>query len=369
MAPTEDSRNNLSAAAAPTNEPTPDLRDIGRARHLKGTLIVLCGVLFFTPDSLTIKKVRDEDGLKTVWWRMLFYTVVTGSGILAVKARQHGCARALRVLAENVRGMGWLGLAIACSHGLIEVLFCVSQKLTTTANVLVVLASSPLWAALQSWVALGETLPLRTSITIVIGILAVVYVFVGEMVLHDDGDESHAGDTANQDTALGLILANFCSFFLAAQLVMFRFGSLKYERAEDFFLPALPCGSLLGLPIVAALGASPFNGSWDFSDFGWCLLGGGVCIPVALAAMSIGASYIPAPEVSLLMLIETIGGPIWVWAVIGEEPSFHTAVAGCILIVALATHAWLGLKRDKNGQHADGEKTVGDSLKYADEAP
>ena len=58
---------------------------------------------------------------------------------------------------------------------------------------------------------------------------------------------------------------------------------------------------------------------------------------VALAAMSIGASYIPAPEVSLLMLIETIGGPIWVWAVIGEEPSFHTAVAGCILIVALAS--------------------------------
>ena len=288
-------------------------------RHLKGTLIVLCGVLFFTPDSLTIKKINDDDGLKTVWFRMLFYAFSTSFGLLLFKAHQLGCARAPGAFIENAKAvLGCkLGAAIACSHGLIEVLFCVSQKATTSANVLVVLASSPLWAALLSWALLGERPPLRTAITIAIGVSAVVYVFIGSTVLVDDEDSS--GDEGS-NTVLGLIYANGCSFFLAAQLVGFRYGSQKMNQAEDYFLIALPMGALAGVPVVLAFGADPFGPGWGAADYGWAFLGGGFCIPIALAAMSIGTNYIPAAEVSLLMLIETIGGPLWVWCVVYSLP-------------------------------------------------
>ena len=203
-----------------------------RARHLKGTLIVLCGVLFFTPDSLTIKKINDDDGLKTVWFRMLFYAFTTSFGLLLFKAHQLGCARAPGAFMENARGaLGCkLGVAIACSHGLIEVLFCVSQKATTSANVLVVLASSPLWAALLSWALLGERPPLRTAVTIAIGMAAVVYVFIGSTLLDDEDSSGSEGS----NTVLGLIWANGCSFFLAAQLVGFRYGSQVLKQSEEY---------------------------------------------------------------------------------------------------------------------------------------
>jgi hypothetical protein len=38
------------------------------------------------------------------------------------------------------------------------------------------------------------------------------------------------------------------------------------------------------------------------------------------------------------------------WGV-GEPPSVHTAIAGVILIATLATHAWLGLRDDREGGH------------------
>ena len=285
-----------------------------RTQHLKGTLIVFCGVLFFTPDSLTIKKVNDDDGLKTVWFRMVFYALSTSFGLLVFKGHQLGCAKAPGAFLENARGvLGCkLGVAIACSHALVEVLFCVSQKATTSANVLVVLASSPLWAALLSWVLLGERLPLRTVVTIIIGISAVVYVFVGSTLLENDEDTS-AGESSN--TVLGLLGATGASVSLAAQLVGFRYGSQVLQQPEEYFLIALPLGALAGLPVVFAIGADPFGPGWAASDFGWAFLGGGICIPIALASMSIGTNYIPAAEVSLLMLLETIGGPLWVWCV------------------------------------------------------
>jgi drug/metabolite transporter (DMT)-like permease len=272
-------------------------------------------VLFFTPDSLTIKKINDDDGLKTVWFRMVFYAFSTSFGLLVFKGHQLGCDRALGSFIENARGvLGCkLGAAIACSHSLVEVLFCVSQKATTAANVLVVLASSPLWAALLSWGLLGERPPLRTAVTIAIGMSAVAYVFIGSTLLHDH-DGSSDGQSSSSDM-LGLIGANGCSFFLAAQLVGFRYGSQVMQQPEEYFLIALPLGALAGLPVVLAIGADPFGPGWTASDFGWALLGGGLCIPIALAAMSIGTNYIAAAEVSLLMLLETIAGPLWVWYV------------------------------------------------------
>ncbi|TNF49572.1 MAG: EamA/RhaT family transporter, partial [Deltaproteobacteria bacterium] len=51
-----------------------------------------------------------------------------------------------------------------------------------------------------------------------------------------------------------------------------------------------------------------------------------------------GPRFLPAPEVSLILLTETILGPIWVWLALNEVPQATTLVAGALIISTLAVH-------------------------------
>ena len=61
--------------------------------------------------------------------------------------------------------------------------------------------------------------------------------------------------------------------------------------------------------------------------------------------MCIRDRYIPAEEVNLFFLLETILGPIWVWLVIKEEPSLETIIGGSIIIITIAIHSYLKIKK------------------------
>jgi drug/metabolite transporter (DMT)-like permease len=60
--------------------------------------------------------------------------------------------------------------------------------------------------------------------------------------------------------------------------------------------------------------------------------------------VTIAPRFIPAAEVNLFFLLETILGPIWVWLVIKEQPSLETIIGGVIIIVTIAIHSFMKLK-------------------------
>jgi drug/metabolite transporter, DME family len=51
--------------------------------------------------------------------------------------------------------------------------------------------------------------------------------------------------------------------------------------------------------------------------------------------LTIGARLIPAAQVGLITLLETVLGPLWVWLAIDERPSTQTLVGGAIVIGAI----------------------------------
>ncbi|MDX1425147.1 MAG: EamA/RhaT family transporter, partial [Kiloniellales bacterium] len=62
-------------------------------------------------------------------------------------------------------------------------------------------------------------------------------------------------------------------------------------------------------------------------------------MPAATILIATGPRYLPAPEVSLILLLETVLGPLWVWLALGEVPSQRTFLGGAIVVAALAAHA------------------------------
>ena len=70
-----------------------------------------------------------------------------------------------------------------------------------------------------------------------------------------------------------------------------------------------------------------------------------MCVAIPFVLVTLAPRYITAAEVNLFFLLETILGPLWVWFVIKEQPSFETILGGCIIVITIAIHSFLALKK------------------------
>jgi len=69
-------------------------------------------------------------------------------------------------------------------------------------------------------------------------------------------------------------------------------------------------------------------------------------MPPGLAALTIAPRYITAPEVSLILLLNAVFGPIWTFLFLDEVPETKTIVALAVLVLTLAMHAVLGIRAE-----------------------
>merc|ERR1711991_939844 len=70
-----------------------------------------------------------------------------------------------------------------------------------------------------------------------------------------------------------------------------------------------------------------------------------MCVAIPFVLVTIAPRFIPAEEVNLFFLLETIIGPLWVWMIIKEQPSIETIQGGLVIIITIAIHSYLKLKR------------------------
>ena len=69
------------------------------------------------------------------------------------------------------------------------------------------------------------------------------------------------------------------------------------------------------------------------------------CVAIPFVLVTIAPRFITAAEVNLFFLLETIIGPIWVWLIIKEQPTTETILGGIVIIVTIAVHSFLKLKK------------------------
>ena len=90
--------------------------------------------------------------------------------------------------------------------------------------------------------------------------------------------------------------------------------------------------------MLASRGALPLTAPLDAASGGLAVLDG-LCCSTGLLVIMIGSRTTPAPEVSLMLLLETAISPVLVFAFVGERPSAATCVAGVGIVITLAGHS------------------------------
>lgn len=279
--------------------------------HAKGLLITAAGVLVISPDGL-LTRLIETDHWTMIFWRALFLSF--GMWLVLSFTRPNRVRAAYRTL----WGAGVLKI-IAYSLGTISFIFAITH--TTVANTLIILATTPLFAAIISRFLLQEKIEPRT-------LVAIALVALGLFVISTDSSDQHA-------SRLGDMVALLGAFFLACGFVFVR----RFPQTSTF--AAISCSGVLTALLVLPL-ASPLD--ITRVDLGYLMIMGVYMLPIGTALMFIGPRYIPAAEVGLLLLLESILGPVWVWIALGEAPGERSLIGGAVVLSALALNAAWALK-------------------------
>ena len=285
-----------------------------QSSHLKGLLITAAGVLIISPDGLLTRLISTDH------WTMMFYRALFLSfGMWLVL----GYTSPNRIWQQykTLRGAAVVKV-IAYSLGTISFIFAITH--TSVANTLIILATTPLFAALISRVLLHEKIEPRTLIAI-----AIVACGIAVMAM---GKESQPG------SRLGDMVALLGAFFLACGFSFVR----RFPDAWTFAAISVSgiLTAVLVFPLAAPLAVTQV-------DMGYLMIMGLYMLPLGTALMFIGPRYIPAPEVGLLLLLESVLGPVWVWLALGEEPGRHTLIGGAIVLSTLAINTAWALRQSR----------------------
>ncbi|MDW3203905.1 MAG: DMT family transporter [Alphaproteobacteria bacterium] len=283
--------------------------------------MTLLGVLLITPDALIVRLI-DADAWTMVFWR----GVLVPTTFLGFLTLRYGPS----MIRDSLKVGGLAGIGVACCYTGTTFGFMGALHHTSTANTLVILAASPFFAALLSRLILKERTPPQTWAAIVVG-------FIGISIVMSEGLNGHsAGGHGSQPSLQGDAMALFAALMLASSFVLIR------RRKQVNMVPATAVGGYL-----AALLALPFASplALDHNQAALIAFLGLFLLPICFGLIALGPRRLPAAEVSLLLLLETIIGPIWVWAILDETPGLYALIGGAVVLGSLSAHAVWRLKR------------------------
>lgn len=275
---------------------------------MKGLLLACVGVLILTPDALLIR-LADMSAAPMVAWRGLSM----GSLFLAA-AVLTGQARHIPRLASGV------GVALILSQTINASLFATAIHIAPVAIVLIAVATVPVCAAVLSRLLYGEPTRPATWLTILCVGLGIGIAMSGK------------GDLAlNPAATLGALAGIGVALCLALSFTLLR------HNPEMPLLGAVGIGAL-----IAGAGGLFLSGPQAVLQGNlWAIATASLFVlPVSFYLMSEASRHTASVNVSLLLLLETVLGPLWVWAVIDEAPTQRMFVGGAIVVTSLLAYLW-----------------------------
>ena len=218
---------------------------------------------------------------------------------------------------KNYFKIGVSGVIGGTGLGIAMITFIYSITNTSAAITLLCLAAMPFFTALLGFLFLKEKISINVWIAIIIATIGIVIIALGN---------------TQKSSLLGLIFGMISSIGFSVFSV-----TLRWRKETPKFTTVAFAGFfcfVFAATVIYSNDMSFFSTSYNSALFS--LHGTLVC--VGLILYSIGSKVIPAAELTLLSLMEVIGGIFWVWIPIlgiNEIPSTNTIIGGFFLFMSI----------------------------------
>ena len=274
-----------------------------------GIFLALLGALILTPDTL-LMRLSELSGGQMVAWR----ATQAGSIFFIIGLFPFILSR------SGVKPKIWRKSFVALVFVQMANVFCFAYGiyLAPVAIVLIAVATVPVFSIILGAVVLKEAVDMRTWAIVVIVFLGVTLSVIGDI---------NSYDIFNLSSILGGLCGLVVAFSLACNFVIIR------KDKEVAFPLALGTGGILcGL---LAFYFWPSASEINLKSMFYISITGLLILPLSFILLSRASRMTPASNVSIIMLLETILGPLWVWTFTNERPQFLTIIGGTIVILAL----------------------------------
>ena len=274
-----------------------------------GIFLALLGALILTPDTL-LMRLSELSGGQMVAWR----ATQAGSIFFIIGLCPFILSR------SGVKPKIWRKSFVALVFVQMANVFCFAYGiyLAPVAIVLIAVATVPVFSIILGAVVLKEAVDMRTWAIVVIVFFGVTLSVIGDI---------NSYDIFNLSSILGGLCGLVVAFSLACNFVIIR------KDKEVAFPLALGTGGILcGL---LAFYFWPSASEINLKGMFYISITGLLILPLSFILLSRASRMTPASNVSIIMLLETILGPLWVWTFTNERPQFLTIIGGIIVILAL----------------------------------
>ncbi len=279
--------------------------------YTRGVAFALAGGVCLSLGGVLIRHIEAAGGWQIVFYRAIGF-VAALSLFLALRHRRRFVASFLAV--------GWPGAIAALSLGLGTACYVFAMLLTSVANVVFTLAAGPFLAAAVAWLVLGERVRAPTLLAMVVAAGGIGLMFADGLV---------------GGTWLGNLVALGAPLTLAVTVVAWR------SHPGVDMVPATCLSGVIGLLVGWAMADGL---AISMHDLVLCLVLGSLQLGAGFLFFTLGARSVPAGEVPLYGLAETVLAPVWVWLTINEVPSPWTLSGGVIVLAAVVLAALAGLR-------------------------
>jgi len=275
----------------------------------RGGLLVACAAVCWSSGGLIARLVTTGPWTTSLWrglFASLFLTLV-----LRIANRRN-------IVAQWRDGGGPVLIAAVCM-ATASTCFIFALSRTSVANTLILMSTGPFVAGLLGFLLLGERVAPRTWLTMGVALAGAVV-----MVSNSYGGGAIVGDL------LAVVMAGS---FATATVVVRRHPQIQMAPAAAL---ATALTALVALPLSDPLATAPRD-LVLLAFFGVGQFGAGFLLFMA------GARLIPAAESSLIGMLETVLGPLWVWLVLDERPGTATLTGGALILAALLANTLVDL--------------------------
>jgi len=272
---------------------------------IPGTALVLLGALCLSFGGIIVKSFEGANLWQILFWRQFFFAIIVVLYLLFSYKKNFFKSFYNSGLSGFIAGL-------VLSVGFAAYVF--SMYTTTVANTNFIITTETIFLAVFGYFFLKEKINLITFISIILGMSGVLLIVGSSLSIQPS------------EQFVGNIVAFIMPISFAILVIIIR----KYPNVDmvpSQFTAGI-AAAIIGFFIAGKLSISPH-------DLFLAFLAGFFQIGFGFILITIGSQTTPAAVVGVLMLTESIFGPLWAWLFISEIPPVSVLVGGGIIIFSI----------------------------------
>jgi len=283
-------------------------------KNLPGPFLVFLGAVSLSFGGLIVKSFEGATLWQILFWRSVFFSITILLFLLITYKKKLFNSFYLSGLpgffAGVILSLGFCGYVVA-------------MYTTTVANTNFIISLQILFLAIFGYFFLKEKI---SSITLFSIILAIVGVFI--MV----GNSLSPGELTGNLAAFSMPIT-----FAVLIIIVRKYPSIDMVPAQ--FVAGICC-CLIGYVLSTKIMIS-------YHDIFLGFLAGFFQIGFGFIFITIGARTTPSAMVGVIMLSESVLGPLWAFLFASERPSMFSLIGGAIILLAVLIQFYTLLKKSK----------------------